>query len=256
MKLISLNIWDARIFRPLMNFFETHEDVDIFCLQEVFNGTVAGTFRGQGLRINGYAEIASRLPNHIGHFAQTEILDDKPEKGFTIPYGLAIFINKKIKTVSHQHDFVFGDPSKFSNNDGRTHRRIIQTVCILQNNKTIGISNFHGLWNGQGKTDTPDRIEQSQKLRNHIDKYNHAKILSGDFNLLPDTKSLAIAKEGMRDLIAEHGITSTRSKLYNRHEKPVLFADYIFTSPDIDVTTFKVLPDVVSDHLPLFLEFS
>ncbi len=256
MKLISLNIWDARIFAPLMNFFENNQDVDIFCLQEVFNGKEAETTKGKGLRINGYDEIQKRLPDHVGHFAQTEILDDIPENNLAIPYGLAIFINKKIRTMSHQHDFVFGDPSKFSKNDGRTHRRIVQTVCILQNSKTIGISNFHGLWNGQGKTDTPERIEQSHKLRAHIDKYNHAKILVGDFNLLPDTKSLAIAKHGMRDLIAENGITSTRSELYNKHEKPVLFADYIFTSPDIDVTTFKVLPDVVSDHLPLFLEFN
>ncbi|MFA6270402.1 MAG: hypothetical protein WC657_04315 [Candidatus Paceibacterota bacterium] len=39
MKIISLNIWDARIFEPLMGFFEHNQDIDIFCLQEVFNGT-------------------------------------------------------------------------------------------------------------------------------------------------------------------------------------------------------------------------
>lgn len=254
MKIISLNIWDARIFEPLMNFFERQQDVDIFCLQEVFNGNEAGTLRGQGLRINGYDEIAKRLPNHKGHFAQTEILDDKPPKGYAIPYGLAIFVNKNIKTFNHHHSFVFGDVQKFSNYDGRTHRRIVQTVCISHNNQQIAISNFHGLWNGQGKTDTPERIEQSQKLRMHVDKFSHSQIIAGDFNLLPETKSLSIAKEGFRDLIDEFKISSTRSILYNRHTNPVLFADYIFITKDLEVTQFKVLEDVVSDHLPLLLE--
>ena len=112
----------------------------------------------------------------------------------------------------------------------------------------------HGLWNGQGKTDTPERIEQSQKLRMHVDKFSHSQIIAGDFNLLPETKSLSIAKEGFRDLIDEFKISSTRSILYNRHTNPVLFADYIFITKDLEVTQFKVLEDVVSDHLPLLLE--
>jgi len=60
----------------------------------------------------------------------------------------------------------------------------------------------------------------------------------------------------MRNLIKDYDITSTRSKLYTKHKKPVLFADYIFTSPEIEVRDFKVLPDVVSDHLPLLLDYS
>ncbi len=255
MKIIFLNIWDARIFDPLMNFFEKNQNVDIFCLQEVFNGEEAKTFRGEGHRINGFSEIAMRLPNHNGFFTPAEeALDDKPERGLKIPYGLAIFVKKDIKIISHHHDFVFGDSEIFSSSDAKTHRRIVQTVCISHNDKPLAISNFHGLWNGQGKTDTPERIGQSKKLKAHINSFNHSIILGGDFNLLPDTNSLSIVKEGMRDLIQENNIISTRSKLYTKHLKPVLFADYIFTSPEVEVKDFKVLEDVVSDHLPLLLE--
>lgn len=255
MKIISLNIWDARVFDPLMQFFQNNQDVDIFCLQEVFNGNESGTFREQGQIINGFTEIYRRLPNHEGFFTPAEeALDDQPKRGLAIPYGLAIFVKKGVEVLSHHHDVVFGNNNKFSSDDAKTHRRIVQTVCISHNHKFLAISNFHGLWNGQGKTDTPERIEQSQKLKKHLNTFNHPVVLVGDFNLLPHTRSLAIVAGGMRNLIEDYAITSTRSKLYTKHEKPVLFADYIFTTPEIEIKDFKVLQDVVSDHLPLMLE--
>ena len=72
------------------------------------------------------------------------------------------------------------------------------------------------------------------------------------FNLKPDTESIQIIENGMNNLITQYDITSTRSNWYTKEER---FADYIFTSPEIIIKTFEVLPDVVSDHLPLFLEF-
>jgi endonuclease/exonuclease/phosphatase family metal-dependent hydrolase len=50
---------------------------------------------------------------------------------------------------------------------------------------------------------------------------------------------------GLKNLIHEYGITSTRTSFYTRENK---FADYVFTSPGINVQDFKVLPDEVSDH--------
>ena len=78
------------------------------------------------------------------------------------------------------------------------------------------------------------------------------KILCGDFNLLPNTESLAILSEDMKNLVKDFDITSTRSKLYTKPEK---FADYILVSPDVSVKKFTVMQDEVSDHLPLLLEF-
>ena len=61
-----------------------------------------------------------------------------------------------------------------------------------------------------------------------------------------------IEATGMRNLIKEYNITSTRTSFY---KKPVRFADFVFVSKDIKVNDFKVLPDEVSDHAPLFLDF-
>lgn len=53
---------------------------------------------------------------------------------------------------------------------------------------------------------------------------------------------------GMRNLIKEYGVTSTRTSHYTKDEK---FADYAFITQGIKVKDFKVLPDEFSDHTPL-----
>jgi len=37
MKLITLNIWGGHMFNPLLEFIQAHQDIDIFCLQEVYH---------------------------------------------------------------------------------------------------------------------------------------------------------------------------------------------------------------------------
>lgn len=116
--------------------------------------------------------------------------------------------------------------------------------------------NLHGIWDGgegRKKTDTPARLIQSQRIKELMDSLPGPKILCGDFNLRPDTKSLEILEEGMENLIKTHHVPTTRSKLYDGEGK---FADYMLVSPDIKVIDFQVLPDLISDHMPLYLELT
>lgn len=115
------------------------------------------------------------------------------------------------------------------------------------------IANVHGLWNGKGKSDTEGRLEQGRRIHDFIERHPEQIIIVGDFNLDPDTKSLAITEAGMRNLIKEYGITSTRTSLYTKEGK---FADYALVSPGVNVLDFKVLPDEVSDHAALYLEIA
>ncbi len=77
--------------------------------------------------------------------------------------------------------------------------------------------------------------------------------MGGDFNLLPDTESIRMISNnlGCLNLIDKYNIKSTRTSLY---KKPLRFADYVFVSNNIKLKEFKVLPDEISDHSPLFLE--
>lgn len=115
--------------------------------------------------------------------------------------------------------------------------------------KKVSIINFHGLWNGNGKTDTADRIVQSQKIHSFMKKLKQPFLIAGDFNLEPDTESIKIIESVCpRNLVREFGVTSTRSSFY---PKPGRLADYIFLSEDLKLEHFEVLPDEASDHLAL-----
>jgi len=85
-----------------------------------------------------------------------------------------------------------------------------------------------------------------------MDTINTPKILCGDLNLRPDTESMRILEHGMNNLITEYSIQSTRTRYYTKPEK---FADYILTSPEILINEFRVMPEEVSDHCPLYLDF-
>lgn len=243
MKLISLNIWGGRITEPLLDFLKQQSnEIDIFCLQEVFNE--AATSRSVHARsvMDIFSRIQKVLPQHKGYFLEEQINEE----------GMAIFVLNKVEVLESGEEFVFRWKNSMKSDDARTLGRAVQYIVIKKDDKEYFVGHLHGLWNGQGKTDTPDRIEQSKRTKVLLNKYNIPKIFVGDFNLLPDTESFMILKEEMRDLVSEYKIQSTRSSLYT---KEIKLADYALVSNDLIVNDFKVLDVEISDHLPLILDF-
>ena len=115
------------------------------------------------------------------------------------------------------------------------------------------VCNLHGHWTPNFKGDSPARLEQSKNIKKLLDSFEGAKVLCGDFNVDPDTKSMEILETSMKNLVKEYKVTTTRSPLYKKEGAPI--CDYILVSPDIQVKKFEAIQDAVSDHLPLCLEF-
>lgn len=93
----------------------------------------------------------------------------------------------------------------------------------------------------------------SRKLAGYIENYEGAKVLCGDFNLSPDTESLKMIEAlPLRNLVKEYGVTSTRTSYYKKENR---FADYVLVNDKVEVIDFQVLPDEVSDHSALMVEF-
>lgn len=245
MKAISLNTWGGRAgHKELLDFFRKHKDVDIFCLQEIWEGGEHEAPRWGG-------NIDTAMLSNIG-----AVLDE--HKYFFGPhhedhYGLALFIKNNLKIIEEGEVFVFKEKEDRFEEFDANHARNIQYITIESSKGLRTIINFHGLWNGQSKDDTDERLTQSDNIARFLKNISHHHVLMGDFNLLPETKSLKMLEDlGMRNLIKEFGITSTRSSHY---KKPIRFADYTLVSKDIKVNDFQILPDEVSDHLAMYIDF-
>lgn len=241
MKLITLNIWGGQIYNPLCAFIKAHADTDIFCFQEVYKNAYQKVCTDDApVQLNIFSELEKLLPEHTGFFKPTV-------NGI---YGIALFIKKEFSILDEGEIMIHHAPNYVGL--GPTHSRNLQWIRYQSNGRTYSIMNVHGLWSNEGKIDTADRITQSLNIRNFVDKQSNPFVLCGDFNARPDTKSIAILKHKMNDLVQTHNIQSTRTSLYLKDEP---FADYVFTSNDITAHHFNVLSDVVSDDAPLMLEF-
>lgn len=245
MKLITLNTWGARIRKPFIDFIQKYQDVDIFCFQEIYDKS--SEIMGEEYpdsNHNLFTELTEMLPNHNGFFRP--VLQGV--------YGIAIFVKKDYSVLEEGEILIHARNQEGTVNDGH-HDRNLQWLKFEYEGKIITVLNVHGLWNGKGKDDVPEKIAQSKVIKNFMDKVEGSKILCGDFNLNPDTESIKIVEKGMRNLIKEFNIPTTRNSIYfAKPGKTEKFADYIFTSSDINVKEFKVLPEEVSDHSSLYLE--
>ncbi len=164
-----------------------------------------------------------------------------------------MFVKKDLNILKEGETFVHKDKGWVHEKFNGNHARNLQYVTVETKKGPRTILNFHGLWNGGPKEDTEERITQSDNIAKFLKDIKHYHILMGDFNLLPETKSLKMLEDlGMRNLIKEFGITSTRSSHYTKLAR---FADYTLVSKDIKVNDFKVLPDEISDHLAMYLDF-
>jgi endonuclease/exonuclease/phosphatase family metal-dependent hydrolase len=242
MKLITLNIWGGHVRNPLLEFIQLYKDTDIFCFQEVYhNAPKKISDEDRALSLNIFAEVQALLPEHQGFFKP--VVDNV--------YGLGTFVKKPIDVLGEGEVTIHHNPDYPGH--GPTHSRNLQWVECCINDQIYSIINVHGLWNGKGKTDSPERLAQSQRIHDFIATVRAPKVLCGDFNLRPDTESMRILEKDMINLVKIHNVQSTRTSYYPKAEK---FADYIFTSPEINIHHFEVLKNEVSDHAPLLLDFA
>ncbi len=252
MKIITLNTWGGRAGRDnLLSFFEKYrEDTDVFCLQEIWaapyeplEGLATGglSIDHTNIMTRGMQEISTLLSDYTVFFHPHHLEN----------YGLMMLVKNTWNVTASGDVFVYKHRGYIPEGDVGNHARNVQFVTLETEKGPLSILNFHGLWNGKGKTDSDDRITQSKNILAFIQTLKGKLVLCGDFNLLPDTESIRLFElAGLRNLIKEYQITSTRTSYYTKPEK---YADYIFVTANIPVRSFMVLPEEVSDHAALQL---
>lgn len=258
MRLISLNIWGGEIYNPLMKFIKDQaKKTDIYCFQETFQSD-SSVKTSSDIRTNIFNDINSVLKDFNGYFAKTFSRYDLTKiVNFDLRFGIAIFVKKSISVDLYEEEFIHKVEGGYVDrkNYSETSRKI-QSIQFKKANKIFNIYNLHGLWAPDalgGKEDNEERIRQSEEIKNFTKRHKGEKIITGDFNLYPNTKSLTMLEDSFKNLIKEYDISTTRSALYTRKFK---FADYTLVTSRVKVIDFKVPNIVVSDHLPMILEFT
>lgn len=162
------------------------------------------------------------------------------------PFGNVIYIRKGMSVVN--------SGTVLSDVEGAGFANYIIVKDDINDTETV-ICNVHGIPYPGHKLDTPERLEQSSVLIKKFESYRHV-VIGGDFNLLPEAKSVkTFSSHGFNDLVKQYEIKTTRNnyafdKYPGSHQ---YYADYVFTSPAIDVKRFSVPVDIVSDHQPLLV---
>ncbi len=261
MKLISLNTWGGKIYQPLISFIQQHaKDTDIFCFQEILD-TTSDIKQHRDLRANLLNEL-TKILTRFQFFYSIEIsgFDFTPDPvNFYLTMGKTIFIKKNILVNSTDDILLYGDRKEESLKQDFSNLAVtLQSIEFIIKGKKFAVANIHGTAFPGSKLDTALRLEHSNKIKKFLDSKKGAKIMVGDFNLLPETQSIKIFESNMRNLIKEFNIQRTRSKLSSFYGKEDFqkFADYTFVSGDIQVKSFEVPKVEISDHLPMVLEFS
>ncbi|MGF6171737.1 endonuclease/exonuclease/phosphatase family protein [Ensifer sp. 4252] len=265
LRILSLNVWGGKLHAPLMRYL-VEVDADVLCLQEVVRspGTTSDwlVYRDRDVelpqRANLFDEICTALPDHDGYFCPTargELSDG--DRSIHSEFGLATFVRKSCPIIGQALDFVHGS---FSPNGWGEHPRARNAHCLrlfnYEDGFSITIAQVHGLRDTNGKGDTPERQKQADALVQLIGRVwprNERLIVCGDFNVLPDSTTVAaLGTLGLSDLVTGRGHTDTRTSYYG---KPGRFADYMLATPDVDVIGFDVVEQPeVSDHRALLLD--
>jgi len=129
--------------------------------------------------------------------------------------------------------------------------RNMQWIQLKINYKLLNIFNLHGIWGKDGK-DNPRRLKMSELIVDKV-KNKEKVILSGDFNMDPNTKTIHNIEKELKNVFKN----KLKSTFNIKYKKDPIFSkivvDMIFISRDIKIVE-KNCPQVdISDHLPLII---
>lgn len=244
MKLLQLNVWMGRLTRQILPLIE-REQPDIITLQEVFSSSKPIVFPDSTFDI--FERIGSALAYEHAYFSPvcTTTVDGQP-----VGFGNAIY--SKYPLEDRQTIFTNGvycpnasDPS-FD-----TNTRNAQLVTVRAGDAAFNLVNHHAYWeptpNGSGAS-----VDAMRILADAIGQLSGPVLFAGDLNVNPGTPTLQLFSGWLEDLTATYQVADTLSCLGKVHG---VACDHIFVSPEVQVRSFSVLDDIVSDHKSLLLEF-
>lgn len=234
-KILQLNAWTGRIKGALLDFI-ANNSFDIICLQEAVwsdNNEMLEHFSASLDQIKEAAnlEYESRAANWC-----VKAFDSIVYEGIAILSRYPI-THETIETV--HGDYRIANTSQ----ELRDHCYKAQLITL---ENSLSIVNYHGYWL---PTPIGDEVTVSamQKVANLAKAASGPLVMCGDLNVTHESPAMR-ELDFLTDLTHEHKIDNTLAGLKFNGK---VACDHILVNDQIQVLTFSVLNNIISDHKPL-----
>jgi endonuclease/exonuclease/phosphatase family metal-dependent hydrolase len=239
-KLLQLNAWGGRLEKQIVGLIRK-ERPDIVCLQEIIQMGGKGALFETMEELQKDCGFAHAFHSPVFSFS---FMRRRAHFGNAILSQLPLLSTETIYTnLEYRENFDFEA-------DDYNIRNLQHAVLTLGEDK-LNILNHHGHHIHQHKDGDDQTMRQMRQVSGYIDGLDGPVILTGDFNLAPHSESLEVLNRRLRNLSIEHKLRTTRTMLTQKKE----VCDYIFINDAVEVKSFRMADELVSDHAALILDF-
>lgn len=241
MKLLQLNAWTLRLSTNITDMI-TKEAPDIIAFQEIPDSTIEiGLF-------STLTKFKDRVRFHHVYFS--------PVYSFQYMSGMIDFGNAIMSNLPlYDKNTVFTNLEYKANfslqEDSYNIRNFQHIVTENEDGKKFHIINHHGYHVPQHKRGDDFTMKACRQIVEYARSLDGPVIITGDFNLEPESESLAVFAPYFRNLSTEYNLKTTRNFLTSKSE----VCDYIFVSDAVEVEDFYASSVIASDHQGLVLDF-
>lgn len=244
MKLLQLNIWFGKVLKQTLAFIE-REQPDILCLQEVYSSKAP--ILQPDMMFDSLEQIQKLTGYQNTFFSPTFTT---VYTGVEASFGNAVVSRYPLSNANSF--FTNGEYNPNATNENvEINTRVLQTCWISIDGKSFSLANYHG-HSYPSPIGNEVTIEKMKIVKSKIEQLPKPIILSGDLNVSSESPAMRVFDGFLRDLTSENKITTTLSQLGKVTD---VACDHILISDGIEVTSFRVADDLVSDHKALIMEF-
>lgn len=240
LKVIQLNIEVGAFLEDAVTFLNA-ENPDVLFLQEVGNS--------QGDNLPSHYATLGRLKSKLTlkHVVYSPTGVYKLPEGM-VEMGNAIFSRYPLELVDTIfYDVPYSPSYTDTSGDFSMVPRNLQHAILSIKTVDIHLFNTHGIW---GKGDNERKNQMAERIVQEI-KGKKNVILAGDFNTIPDTKTIKLIESMLSNVAKDRSETTFNMRQKTNPIFSKFIVDMIFISKNIQMKESSV-PDVdISDHLPV-----
>ena len=264
--LLQLNIWQGVYIDRIIDTVKKGS-FDILHFQEVSGGNLSsgGGYNNpyhsvpmsspvdsEKVGIDCFKALQEALPEYNGILETCWTQTTDPSSYFGnatfIKKSLGIKEKKEIRHDDHQENLEDKKGVKLEDLPRKS-----LAIKISVNNKDIWLINTHLAW-GPTPEDADYKTKSAKYLANFVENLSEPFVLTGDFNVKPDTQLIEMFDKVGVNLVKKFEVKNTLNPRVHKAKQlfpPGIAVDYIFVHPDLAYSEFKRLDEDLSDHFGL-----